>query len=68
MKCEEQFLYLKEAFPDSEIKYIKSNVNDLVTIKYGRLKRVVEFLMDSGVNFDYHDGTVKFYAHNLRMI
>ena len=68
MKYEKEFNILKSSFPDSEVKFIESNVNNLVSIKYGQLSKVAKFLMDCGVNFQHYDGTITLSEYQLRMI
>lgn len=64
MSSMEGFFYLESTFRDSLIEFDYN----FVIIKYGRLKRVVEFLMDCGVNFTYVNGVVKFHESELRMV
>jgi len=67
-ETESKIEILKTTFPDSEVKFIESNVNNIIVIKCGYLKKVASFLMDCGVNFKVQNNVIDFFENQLRMI
>jgi hypothetical protein len=66
MIYEKQLDLIKFLFKDSLIEMSKSKLN--VSIKYGYLKRVMNYLYDEGINFNYKNGEITFNKNELRMI
>lgn len=63
-ECKKGFETLCTFYHDSRIRHR----NEEIQICYGRLKRVVEFLMDYHVNFKVHNNTIIFNESELMMI
>jgi hypothetical protein len=60
---------LNSLFPDSDITLLPDeDENYFVMIKWGRLKRVICFLYDCGVNFTIYNNKINFEVDELRMI
>jgi hypothetical protein len=53
--------YMKQLFSDSDFE----KINGYVHVKYGRLKRVMEYLYDEGVNFESYNGKIIFEESKL---
>jgi hypothetical protein len=54
--------YMKTIFKDSSFE----KINGYVHIKYGRLKRVMEYLYDEGVNFTINNNEIIFEELKLK--